>query len=172
MRNKSMVLLAGLLCCAGASAGAAESTAERLTRIEADTLLLKAREKQLDVQLSIAARQNEIAAKRQLNEQLTQNAAQGDPVIRSIEGIGRAMFVTLQLSNGTLLDAQAGDVLSNGMKVLSIRSNEVIVQGGKQRRIRLAAQGSVPSGFPSGYAGVAGALPPPLPMAAPRGGAQ
>ena len=45
-----LVLFTGI---ALSSAALAESASEQLTRIEAETLLLKAREKQLDVQASI-----------------------------------------------------------------------------------------------------------------------
>jgi type IV pilus biogenesis protein PilP len=166
---KYVALLAGI---AFSGAALAESASEQLTRIEAETLLLKAREKQLDVQASIMARQNEIASRKQVNEQLTQNAVVGNPVIRSIEGIGRTMYATLQLADGSLVEAKVGDVLSNGMKIASISANEVIVESGKKHRVRLAA--AVPMQVAPAAAPVyanAG-LPLPLPVAAPRGSAR
>ncbi|MBJ7311954.1 type IV pilus biogenesis protein PilP [Rugamonas sp. CCM 8940] len=146
------------------SAAAVETAADRLTRIEAETLVLKAREKQLDVQVNIMSKQNDIVAKQQLNELMVQNAVMGDPVIRSIEGIGKTLYATLQLNNGTMVDAQVGEVLSNGMKVVSIRANEVIVQTGKKRRIRLAATVNTPATFNPNFPSAGVPLPPPLPL--------
>lgn len=166
---KHFVLFAGI---AFSGAALAESASEQLTRIEAETLLLKAREKQLDVQANIMARQNDIASKKQLNEQLTQNAVVGNPVIRSIEGIGKALYVTLQLPDGSLVDAKSGDVLSNGMKIASIKSNEVIVETSKKQRVRLAAAAHPQPGFNPVYPAAALGIPLPLPVAAVRGSAR
>jgi type IV pilus biogenesis protein PilP len=149
----------------------AESASDSLTRIEAETLVLKAREKQLDVQANIIAKQNEIATKQVVHDQLTQPSAVGDPLIRSIEGIGRNMFATLQMGNGNLVDAQVGDTLANGMRVVSIGQNEVVVQAGKKKRIRLAAfsNGLTQTTFNPSYPSAGVSLPPPLPMMPPKG---
>ncbi|RJF96860.1 type IV pilus biogenesis protein PilP [Noviherbaspirillum cavernae] len=162
----AFILVAGLACAGSAFA---ESASDSLTRIEAETLVLKAREKQLDVQASIIAKQNDIAAKQVVHDQLTQPSVAGDPVIRSIEGIGRKMFATLQMGNGTIVDAQAGDVLANGMRVVSISQSEVIVQSGKKKRTRLAAYSSTPTAFNPSYPNAGVSLPPPLPLMSPRG---
>lgn len=145
-----------------------KSASERLTQIEAETLLLKAREKQIDVQASIITKQNEIILKQALNDQLTNKAVAGDPLVRSIEGIGKAMYATLQLHNGNLIDAKAGDVLPNGMKVVSIRPNEVIVQSANKRRTRLggASPAPVAGEFNPNYPSPGLSLPP-LPVAVP-----
>ncbi len=173
MRNSSpafppplSLLLAALLAAplAAGAAGAAETAAERLGRIEAETLVLKAREKQLEVQLNIMSKQNDIAAKQQLNELMARNAVAGDPVVLSIEGVGKTLYATLELNNGSLVEAQAGAVLSNGMKVLSIGGNEVIVQAGGKRRVRLAAGARAAAAAGPNLAGAGLALPPPLSM--------
>lgn len=168
---KMLVLLTGL---AFSSAVLAETASEQLTRIEAETLLLKAREKQLEVQANIMARQNDIATKKQLNGQLTQNAVAGDPVVRSVEGIGKVMYATLQLSDGNLVDARVGDVLPNGMKVASIKTNEVIVENRKKHRVRLingAHAFNVAAAFNPAYPAAGLNIPLPMP-AAPRGSAR
>lgn len=144
-----LVLVAGLVCSGSALSQAApddanrdksapdRSASERLTEIEAETLVLKAREKQVEVQASILTKQNDIIMKRALNNQLTNSGGIGDPLVRSIEGIGKNMYATLQLSNGSVIEARAGDVLPNGMKVVSIQANEVIVESRNKRRTRL-----------------------------------
>lgn len=170
MRNNlKHFILASTVALSGAAF--AESASERLTRIEAETLVLKAREKQLDVQSNIITKQNEIVVKQNLNDQLTQNAVAGDPVVRSVEGIGNAIYVTLQLNNGALIDAKVGDVLPNGAKVTSIRLNEVIVESPKKRRTRLAGSTQPPADFNPNYPSTGLSLPP-LPPAAPKGAAR
>lgn len=168
MQNKLgyFILLSGAIF---SNIAFAESTSDSLTRIEAETLVLKAREKQLDVQAKIIARQNEIAAKQADTDRLTQNAVIGDPVVRSIEKIGSSTFATLELSNGSMIDTQVGDILSNGMKVISIKANEVIVETRKKRRTRLSAASNAPAAFNPNYPGTGLNLPPFLPMPATRG---
>jgi type IV pilus biogenesis protein PilP len=163
--KKQMVLLAAMLCC---STAFADATSDQLTKIEAETLLLKARERQLDVQASILAKQNEIAAKQTVGTVLPQPpaAVETDPVVRGIEGIGDAVFATLQLSDGSLVDVQAGDVLSNGMHIVSIAPSSVIVQKGK-KRTRLATYAPRPAAFNPSLP--APGLNLPLPVASPKG---
>jgi len=168
MQNKFVyvVFLSGVTF---SSAVFAESASDNLTRIEAETLLLKAREKQLDVQAKIVAKQNEIAAKQAETDRLAQTAVVGNPVIRSVEGIGRSMFATLQLDNGSIVDVQVGDHLSNGMRVVAIRPNEVIAETQQKQRVRLAAVSHTPAVFNPSYPNPGVGLPPLLPLAPPRG---
>lgn len=157
----ALTVYAGAVC--------AESASDQLTRIETETLLLKAREKQLDVQAGILARQNEIVAKQVLNEQLAQSAVAGDPVIRAIEGIGNKFFATLQVGSGNTVDVQTGDVLANGMKIVSIRPNEVIAETPNKRRVRLATASQAAVTFNPSYPNTGLRLPPPPPVAMPGG---
>lgn len=166
MQNK-YILRATLLATVAAitgSAGAAraESTSESLTRIEAETMVLKAREKQLEVQASIVGRQNEIAAKQTMTAALSQTEVVGDPVIRAIEGIGGRMYATLQMSDGSTIDVQQGDTLPGGIKIVSIGPREVVAQSGS-RRMRLASYAPSLSGFNPNFPG------PGVSMSAPRG---
>jgi type IV pilus biogenesis protein PilP len=171
MRNDLRIVIC--MATAFAACGVrAESASESLTRIEAETLVLKAREKQLDVQSSIVAKQNEILAKERMREQFTQNAAVGDPVIRSVEGIGKNVYAVLQMPDGSIVDVTAGDTLSNGMKIVSIKSNEVIVEKGKKGRARLATAYHAPSTFNASFPSPGLSIVPPLPMPAPTGSAK
>jgi type IV pilus biogenesis protein PilP len=144
MRNNliALICLSAMLCSEGA---AADTTSDSLTRIEAETLVLKARERQLEVQSSIISKQNEIAAKQSMGNQFSQAVgatsapAAPDPMVRAIEGIGRHMFATLQLGDGNLVDVQTGDTLANGMRVVKISANEVVVMTKGRRQIHLAS---------------------------------
>jgi type IV pilus biogenesis protein PilP len=164
--TKRIFFLAALLSC---SVVLADTTSDKLTQIEADILLLKAHEKQLDVEASILTKQNEIAAKQNARHLLAQSPMAMDPVVHGVEGLGRAMFATLQLSDGSIIDVKARDVLPNGMRVVSIAPGSVIVEQGK-KRIRLAPyvprQASFTLNLPTP------GLIPPLPAAAPKGAAQ
>lgn len=142
MRNSNKQILA-ILCICAAGSVFAESAVDSLAKIEEETMILKAREKQLSVKAQIASKEAELAAKRADTHHVTQEPAEDAPVILAIEGIGRTLYATLRLHNGSTLDVSNGDVLPNGMKVVSIRSNEVIVETSKNRRIRLGT--SAPS---------------------------
>ncbi len=169
MQNKPRYLaLLFSLGCAGAAH--AESVSDKLTRIEAETLVLKAREKQLEVQSGILAKQADIAARQAATDRLAQAPVAGNPVVHSIEGIGRTMYATLQLDSGNSVDVQVGDILPNGMKVVSIRPNQVIAETAKKRRVRLAAAPQVPTTQNQAiYHGPAFTSPPMLPIGIPKG---
>jgi type IV pilus biogenesis protein PilP len=165
---KSLFLLSFLMT---SGAAFADSTAESLTKIEAETLVLKAREKQLDVQSQIVTKQNEIASKQAAAgflERVASMSTMGDPIVRSIEGIGKRIYSTLQLNNGATIDTTVGDVLPNGMKVVAIHANEVIVETQKRKRVRLGTGSFSSTSYSPAYPTGSAALPPPPPMLPPR----
>jgi type IV pilus biogenesis protein PilP len=131
MRNslKRLVVFSFLLL---PGAVPAETTANDLTQIEAETTVLKARAKKIEIQAQIASKQAEI-------DRLAGAATVGEPTVRAIEGIGKTLYSTLQLENGSTIEVRAGDILPNGLKILSITHNAVIVQGKGRKRFRLAS---------------------------------
>lgn len=149
----TLTTLAALAACMARPA-LAETTSQTLTRIEAETMLLKARERQLEVQASIVGKQNEIAAKQSMTVALnqTQTEVVGDPMIRAIEGIGGHLYATLQMHDGSLVDVQQGDTLPGGMQIVSIGPREVVARAGK-RRVRLASY-APSTGFNPAYPAV------------------
>jgi type IV pilus biogenesis protein PilP len=170
MQNKlALPFLAGSLFFSAAAL--AESTFEELAKLEAGTLVLKAQQKQLEVQAQIVAKRGEIASKQAENDRLIRNPSAGDPQVRSIEGIGKTVYATLELGNGSMVDVKAGDRLPNGMKVVSVRPNEVVVESGKNRLIRLASGLSAATPSNPAYQGGALGLPPLPPMMQSRSGA-
>jgi type IV pilus biogenesis protein PilP len=135
-------------------AASGESIADQLSRIDAETLVLKAQERQLAVQTKILQLQADLNNRQTSIDQNARPGAPGDPTVQSIEGIGDAVFATLLFENGSSIDVRTGDVLPNGMRVLSVRTNEVTVSAEKQRNVRLlpgnaalisAASGAVPA---------------------------
>jgi len=167
MQNKqtrgAVALTLALCALQPAASQAADSTAASLTRIEAETLLLRAREKQLEVQSSIITKQNEIAAKQTMGAMLSQPVVVGDPVVRAVEGLGGTLYATLELANGSVAEVQVGSVLPGGMRIVSIQNNEVMASAPGRKRVRLSGYTQQVNAFD------AGAPAPSLPAAAQRG---
>ena len=136
MRNKLIVALC--LPFLYTAPALAETTAESLTKIEAETLVLKARERQLSVKAQILQLQGEITAREAKADQNARPGAPGDPTVQSIEGVGGMLHATLLFENGSTIDIKGGDTLPNGMRVISISPNEVMVAADKRRKVRLA----------------------------------
>ena len=156
-----------LILCAFAFSGLAlaESTSDALTRIEAETMLLKAREKQLDVQASILSKQNEIALKQGMASALPQISTGPDPVLRGIEGLGDKLYAILEVGGG-IFEARQDDVLPNGMRVVSITANGVTLRHSSGRKVHLAVTvRNRVSGLANEASGTVGALPPLPPLA-------
>lgn len=167
MRTKRNKCLIGLLALVLGSRVLADPTSDSLTQIEEETLVLKAREKQLEVQANIIGKQNEIAVRQSMGNLLIHSPAIGDPVVRAIEGVGKSTYATLQLSDGASVEAKSGDLLPNGMRVLTIGASEVIVQTRQKKRVRLSAQTPASFGFNPYYPSPG--VVPPLPASMPRG---
>jgi type IV pilus biogenesis protein PilP len=120
---------------------------DTLGRIEAETMVLKARERQLGVQVAIIAKQNEIAARQEDTERAAKAQVGSNPVVHSIEGIGANQYATLELDNGSMADVRVGDTLSNGMRVVAVQGGGVTVQTAAKQRIRLKAAVNTPAPF-------------------------
>lgn len=144
---------------AAAPAPAAINAAEALTRIESETLVLKARERQLAVQVAILQRQNEIAGRQDEGGRLSSSPVSGNPVVQSLEGIGRHQFATLLFESGAVVEVRVGDVLADGMRVTAIEPNGVIVETAHKKRMRLHLMG--------GAVVRAQTAPPPAPVSLP-----
>jgi type IV pilus biogenesis protein PilP len=181
LNNLRLLVLGGAACIAGVALAATPVAAvpaapvdgpmlklsDTLTRIEAETLVLKAREKQLGVQAAIVARQQEIATRTTDIARSNNAPVQGRPTLVGIEGVGRVLFATLEMDNGMLVDVQQGDRLPNGMRVLAISTRSVTVNAGG-RRLQLTQSRRAPgSGAFNAAFPPAGVLLPPLPPAAP-----
>ena len=115
---------------------------DTLTRIEADTMVLRARDRQLGVQAAIISKQADIILKQGESDREQRGPkveVVGNPVVQSIEGVGPVLYATLELESGATVEVQAGDLLANGMRVVSVRLNAVVVETSKKQRLVLAA---------------------------------
>lgn len=163
-RKRILVLFALML----PSLAFAESTSDALTRIEAETMVMKAREKQLEVQANILGKQNEIALKQGVAGTLPQLPASPQPILRGVEGLGTALYATLETGGG-VFEVQRGDVLPNGMQVVAITMNGVTLRNASGKNVHLAVNVQNRSnGYENAVVG-AGTMPPlpPLPLASP-----
>ena len=103
------------------------ATAQALTRLEEESLLLKARLKALETEAQIAQR----------NAELTRLAAAGDRsgfVVRAVEGIGKSLYATLWSRDQGEVEVKAGDTLPNGMRIVAVRPGEVLAQHPRSRK--------------------------------------
>lgn len=165
----ALILLASMLAPGGAALAADEGVvrtdtavlkaSDALTKIEAETLVLKARDRQLAVQMSIMAKQNEMAAKQGENDKRERASVGANPIVHSVEGIGENKFATLELDNGNLIDVRAGDRLANGMKIISIDPNVVMVEGANKKRLRLSSADLSPAPFNPSFPSAGVSLP-------------
>ena len=97
------------------------ATAQALTRLEEESLLLKARLKALETEAQIAQR----------NAELTRLAASGERsgfVVRAVEGIGKSLYATLWSRDQGEVEVKVGDALPNGMRIVAVRPGEVLAQ--------------------------------------------
>ena len=174
MPNKMKRFLV-ISCLALPGAAQADSTADSLSRIEAETLILKAQEKQIQVKAQIADREAEIASKQLASGRSGRSAILTDPTVKGVEGIGPNLVASLLLENGVSIDVKAGETLANGMRIVSIRSTEVIAETPGRRRVRLAPTApQAPAGataYPA-YPTAMVALPPLAPMTPAKGAAR
>lgn len=162
--DRSRILALCAFACSGLAF--AESTSDSLTRIEAETMLLKAREKQLDVQASILSKQNDIALKQGVAGALPQLTSGPDPVLRGIEGLGSTLYATVE-AGGALFEVQRGDVLPNGMHVVSINRNGLTLRNAAGRNLHLVVTVQSRASVPDNAAAGTSTLPPLPPLAPP-----
>lgn len=141
----------------------AAATVAALTRLEGETVVLKAQLKKLETQTQIAQRAAELS-------RLNGDAGPEDVRVSAVEGVGTKLYATLVSRNEGQYEVKAGDTLPNGMKILSIKSNAVYAQSrsGAKVQLPMLATWSDASSF-AGSAGGGAAGVPPLPsMSLPR----
>lgn len=99
----------------------AAATVAALTRLEGETVVLKAELKKLETQTQIAQRAAEL-------NRLNGGGAPDEVRVRAVEGLGSKLFATLQTRSAGEFEVKAGDTLPNGMKIVSIKPNAVFAQ--------------------------------------------
>lgn len=99
----------------------ATATVAALTRLEGETVVLKAELKKLETQTQIAQRSAEL-------NRLNGGGAPDDVRVRAVEGLGGKLFATLESRNAGEFEVKVGDTLPNGMRIVAIKPNAVVAQ--------------------------------------------
>lgn len=122
---------------------------DEFTRMQRDILILKKRLEETDLKAQIASKVKDI-------ERL--NAPQPVPEVNVIfksmrQSVDGDRLASFQLADGSSLIAREGDMLPNGMRVASIRSDSVVLRKGSvERRIGVGGSSVRPGASPSGGA--------------------
>lgn len=134
----------------------AAATVAALTRLEGETVVLKAELKKLETQTQIAQRAAEL-------NRLNGGGAPDEVRVRAVEGLGSKLFATLQTRSAGEFEVKAGDTLPNGMKIVSIKPNAVFAQlrGGAKVQLPRVVSWDAPSYAGAPESNTAGF--PPLP---------
>jgi type IV pilus biogenesis protein PilP len=141
-----------------ADSGWTSDAAAQLTHLEEETMLLKAQIKKLDAQAEVAQR---TAALSRLGSGAALDPAGQSLRVVSIEGFGRRYSAVIQTGDGQRFDVAAGDVLPNGLRIVSIGANEVIGRwGGGQTARMIPVMASRSGAVLNPGTGAAGALAP------------
>jgi len=106
-----------------ADSGWTSDAAAQLTHLEEETMLLKAQIKKLDAQAEVAQR---TAALSRLGSAAALDPAGQSVRVVSIEGFGHRYSAVIQTGDGQRFDVAAGDVLPNGLRIVSIGASEVV----------------------------------------------
>jgi type IV pilus biogenesis protein PilP len=170
MRNSHWLGLAACVIAQAAMAAPAASTpasnsgaARRLTAIEAETAVLKAQQRKLEVQAQIATKQAEIAAREGEARRAALVRAGEAPVLRGIDGVGKRLFASVEVPGYGMLDVGAGDKLPDGSRVVSVGTGEIVIEGAGRKRTTLGVAPSSPGATAQHVDGGHGALPVGLP---------
>lgn len=102
------------------------NTAAELTRLQEETVLLKAQLRMLDARAEVAARTQALS---QLDDAGNVSVSRGTALrVVSIEGFNRNFSATLQTADGERFDVKPGDTLPGNVHVSSIGPDRVVVR--------------------------------------------
>lgn len=154
MRNETMKLV-GVVVALMSSSAFAESTVGDLSKIQSETLIIKAK-------VSRATAQAELEAK--TRGSVAAPAIEVDvPVVKNVYGIGKKLMATFLFSSGATIDAREGEVIMGGYKVASLSVDKVELEKGG-RRFPVGFSGTPPlQGSPAQSAVPGAPVPPMLP---------
>jgi type IV pilus biogenesis protein PilP len=143
------------------SGPATSNAADELMHLQEQTLLLKAQLKKLDAQAQVAERTAALSRLGGAADGI--DSGRGALRVVAIEGLGRRFSATLQTVDGQQFEVAAGDQLPNGMRIVSVATNEVLARSDSGRMLHLipvlsrgaapygAAQAASVPGLPSGF---------------------
>jgi type IV pilus biogenesis protein PilP len=147
---------------------AERNTADELTRLQEQTVLLQAQLRMLEARAEVAARTQ---ALEQMGDAASVNVGRNAPPrVVSIEGLDGRYSAMLQTADGERFDVRAGDTLPDGLHVASIASNRVTVRhGGHSLQLVPSLDDDVPQSDPASLQSSAAPVPLPARYVAPGG---
>ncbi|MFM0289848.1 type IV pilus biogenesis protein PilP [Paraburkholderia megapolitana] len=115
---------------------AALAAAQELMGLQEDTVILNAQLKKLDVQTQVAERQEALS-------KMGRAVTNDEVAVIATQGLGHTMMATLNVNNSSEVDVHAGDTLSNGMRVVSIRPGIVVIDShGMRNTLTVSSSGT------------------------------
>lgn len=149
MRNDFMKRLYVVLFCLVPGLSMAQSTVGDLSKIQGETLILKAKANREAAQAELDARSRAAGG-------YTASDESSLPVVKSVYGVRDTLVATFIYSNGSTMEAKVGDKLNGGYKVTKIAVDKVELMKNK-RVIQLGFSATPPVSVPVPAAGTSGA---------------
>jgi hypothetical protein len=132
---------------------AALAATDELMSLQEDTLILKAQLKKLEVQTDVAQRQETLG-------RMGRSSSNDEVSVVATQSLGNTMIATLNTNDGSEFDVRPGDVLPNGMRVVSIRPGVVVLDSHDRRTtLTVSSTRSREPGMAAGN-GMSGGVPP------------
>jgi type IV pilus biogenesis protein PilP len=113
-----------------ATTPAAVQAANELMRLQEDTLLLKAQLKKLDAEAQVVEREEALP-------RMGRPVPYGDMSLVATQSLGKATSATISSGDGAEIGVETGDMLPNGMHVVSIRSGAIVLAGREGHHVTL-----------------------------------
>jgi type IV pilus biogenesis protein PilP len=125
MRNDIIQRLVAVLIAFGPALGMAEPTVGDLSKIQGETLIIKAKANR-------EAAQAELDARTRATGGYSGSDESNVPVVKSVYGVRDTLVATFIYPNGTTMEAKVGDTLNGGFKVTKIAVDRVELMRNKK----------------------------------------
>jgi len=155
MRNNLMKRLYVILFCFVPGLSLAQATVGDLSKIQGETLILKAKANREAAQAELDARSRAAGG-------YTASDESSLPVVKSVYGVRDTLVATFIYSNGTTMEAKVGDKLNGGYKVTKIAVDKVELMKNK-KVIQLGFSATPPVSAPTAGSPGAGMPQPYMP---------
>lgn len=142
MRNDFMKRLFVVLASLAPGLALAQATVGDLSKIQGETLILKAKANREAAQAELDARSRAAGG-------YTSSDDSNLPVVKSVYGVRNTLVATFIYSNGTTMEAKVGDTLNGGYKVTKIAVDKVELAKNK-KVVQLGFSATPPVASPAG----------------------
>lgn len=144
MRNDFIKRLFVVLASLAPGLALAQATVGDLSKIQGETLILKAKANREAAQADLDARSRAAGGYASSDDSNL-------PVVKSVYGVRNTLVATFIYSNGTTMEAKVGDTLNGGYKVTKIAVDKVELAKNK-KVVQLGFSATPPVASPAGMA--------------------